>query len=545
MTLLSVPPLDEEPLPTLGRQVCDFIEAAAVFGPGSLKGQPAKLDAEKKAIIYRAYELYPKGHPLAGRRRFQRVAISLPKGSSKTELLGWLAYAELHPDGPVRFDGWAANGEPIGRPVNDPYIPLVGVSEEQTEELAYGCLLVVCAEGPDADLFDIGTDRVLRIDARGRADGKATALAAAPNSRDGARTTFEGFDETHRLYLPRSLEAHATMLANLTKRPLDDPWHMEVTTAGQLGQGSIAEKTHAEAEAIARGEYLNPDLLYHHREAGPTCDLSTHAGRLAAVAEARGGVGEYAPGQFESIARMWDRPGADRPYLERVWLNRWVRADAQAFDAKLWSGSGRSGRIPDGELVVAGFDGARFRDSTAIVLTAVDTGVQELFAIWERPLDLGEGQDWEVPENEVHDAVAEIHKRFDCWAFWGDPPHWTESFGTWAARYPDSVKEWWTNRPRPMAHSIREYAEGLSAGQIGWSTDHPLAGVLSRHVAAAGRKPINLWDDAGVQMFLLAKIHPDRKFDAAMAAVLSWQARLEAVRSGAKKRKRAAPMRIR
>jgi hypothetical protein len=545
VTLLSVPPLDEEPLPTLGRQVCEFIETCAVFGPGSLKGQPAKIDSEKKAIIYRAYELWPKGHQFAGRRRFQRVAISLPKGSSKTELLGWLAYAELHPDAPVRFDGWAANGEPVGRPVNDPYIPLVGVSEEQTEELAYGALLTVCAEGPDADLFDIGVDRILRLNARGRADGKATALAGSPNARDGARTTFQGFDETHRLFLPRAVEAHQTMLANLTKRPLDEPWHMEVTTAGQIGQGSIAEKTHAEADAIARGEYQHPDLLYHHREAGPTHDLATLESRIAAVAEARGGVGEYAPGQFHDIARLWDRPGADRAYLERVWLNRWVRADAQAFDPKLWSEALRPGRIAEGELVVAGFDGARFRDSTAIVITAVESGTQELFAIWERPLELPENTDWEVPENEVHDAVAELHKRFDCWAFWGDPPHWTETFGTWAARYPNSVKEWWTNRPRPMAHAVREYNEALAGGQLGWSEEHPLARTLARHIAAAGRRPVNLWDDAGQQLYLLSKIHPDRKFDAAMAAVLSWQARLEAIRSGAKKRKRAAPTRIR
>lgn len=552
MTLLSVPPLDRKPWPTLGPQVCSFIEDRAVFGPGSLKGQPALLDPEKKAIIYRAYEVYPKGHRRAGRRRFQRVAASLCKGSSKTELLAWIAFAELHPEGPVRWDGWDAYGQPVGRPVNDPYIPLVGVSEEQTEELAYGALVVVCSEGPDADLFDVGQDRILRLDEYGRADGKATALAAAPNSRDGARTTFEGFDETHRLYLPRVREAHQTMLANLTKRPLDDPWHMEVTTAGHLGQNSIAEDTHAEALAIERGEYETPDLLYHHREAGPAHRIVDERGHLApldirvkAVAEARGGVGEYAPGQFEDIARQWDRPKADWNYLERVWLNRWVAGDAQAFNMARWADLGRPGEIENGELVTLGFDGARFRDATALVATDVVLGTQQLIALWERPLDLPDTAEWEVPVVELWAAIAEAMRRWQVWKLYGDPPHYVETMADLASRYPEIVEEWWTNRVKAMAYAVRDYAEAIGTGELGWAAGAPLTGDLTRHVGNAGKKLVNLWHDDGSQLCVLQKIHPDRKFDAGMAAVLSWQARLEALRKGAKKKNRSAPMRLR
>ncbi|MBN7551809.1 large terminase, partial [Mycobacteroides abscessus subsp. abscessus] len=69
MAVLIVPPLDLS-YPTLGPQVCQFIEERMVFGPGSLSGQPARLDDEKRGIIYRLYEIYPQGHRLAGRRRF-------------------------------------------------------------------------------------------------------------------------------------------------------------------------------------------------------------------------------------------------------------------------------------------------------------------------------------------------------------------------------------------------------------------------------------------------------------------------------------------
>jgi len=531
VSTLVVPPLDEQPWPTLGPQVCRFLEERAVHGPGSLKGQPLKLDVEKRALIYRAYEVYPRGHWLAGRRRFKRVGWSLRKGTSKTEVQGAVTYAELHPEAPVRCDGFDASGQPVGRPVRSPYIPMLAVTEEQVEELAYGVLYTIITEGPDVGLFDPGLDRIVRLDARGRADGKAVPVANSPSARDGALTTFGAFDETHRLFMPRHLEAYETMMANLEKRPLEDPWQLEVTTAGQLGQGSIAENTHAEAEAIARGEIDEPNLFYLHREAGPGHDMTTLDGRIAAIREATGPVGEYGPGQFESIAKQWNRQKADKRYLERVWCNRWITADQQAFDVARWTRElvREGAEIPAGALVVAGFDGARFRDSTGIVLTDVATGLQQAWACWERPPDLLPDEEWEVSEDEVLAAWEQIQDRFSLWRAYCDPPHWTESVGSWAARWPDRFEEWWTNRKLRMAWAIRAYVEAMQTGAVTHTGDP----VFDRHIAAAGKAEVNLFDDEGRRLFLLQKIHPERKYDMAMAGCLSWRAYLDAVKAGA------------
>lgn len=542
MTTLVVPVLDDEPWPTLGPGICELIEERAVFGPGSLKGLPAVLDDEKRAAIYRAYEVYPKGHELEGRRRFKRVGISWRKGTAKTEFAAWLSYVELHPEGPVRFDGWRKTGktfEPVGRPVRDPYIPMVAFTEEQVEELAYGALYVVVTEGPDADLFDAGLDRILRLDARGRRDGKAEPLAGSPNARDGARTTFQHFDEPHRMFLPKLVQAHETMLANLPKRPLDDPWSLETTTAGEPGQGSVAEKTHREAESIARGEIEDPDLFYFHREAGPGHDLTTLEGRIEAVREATGPVGEYAPGQFRDIARQWDRPGADKAYLERVWTNKWVRSSSQAFDPKRWETLARLGqRIPEGAFVTGGFDGARFRDATAFVVTDIDTGLQNLWGVWERPAN---EDAWEVPEDEVTESLGQMMDRFAVWKVFCDPPHWTETVGSWAVRWPDQVEEWWTTQKTRMARAVRSYREAMDSGAVTHDGDPDFAS----HIAAAGRRDTNLYDEDGQRLYVLCKQHEDRKFDAAMAGCLSWEARLEALRNGAKKPDSFVPRRIR
>lgn len=433
MGLLVVPGPDAEPWPTLGPAICDLIEETAVYGPGSLQGQPYVIDPEFRAFIYRAFEVYPKGHEFAGRRRFKRVGLSVRKGLAKTEKQAILAYVELHPDGPTRCDGFDASGNPVGRPVRAPYIPMLAVSVDQVEELAFGALSYICTEGADADLFDVTQDRIVRLDDFGREDGKAVPLANSPGSRDGARTTLNCFDEPHRLYLPRQLKAHETMAANLPKRPLDDPWSLYVGTAGQPGQGSVAELLHKEAELIAAGKIARPDLFYLYRtDDNPKRDLSVKAERIEAIREATGPAGEWGPGQFDDIASQWDRPGADAAYLERVWLNRWVRSSSQFFDpVKVRAAAVPGETIPAGAFVALGFDGARFRDATALVAVEIQTGLAELLALWERPdEDSGEADGWEVPEDEVTAAVEDAFGRFDVWRLYADPPHWTETVGS-------------------------------------------------------------------------------------------------------------------
>lgn len=552
MATLVVPRFDPEaPWPTLGPQVCDLIEERMVFGPGSLQGEPAVLDDDKRAAIYSFYEVYPKGHKFAGRRRFKRCGYSVRKGLAKTELLAWVTSCELHPEGPVRCDGFDAYGEPVGRPVKAPYIPLLSVTIEQVEELAYGALMYMLTEGPDSDLFDVTNERAVRLSPRGTADGRARPVANAPGARDGARTTFQGFDEPHRLILPSQKKAHTTMRANLPKRPLEDAWGLYVGTAGEPGEGSVQEDLHAEAMKIDRGETEEPRLFYVHRWADGNYDLTNKAERLEAIAEATGPVGEYGPGQFEDIAAEWDDPNADKQYLERVWLNRWTRSDEQAFDVKRREELLRRGRIKIGSFVTGGFDGARFRDATAIVITEIATGIQEVWAYWQRPADLPEDAEWEVPEDEVTAAVDDLHRVMRVWRFYADPPHWTETVGSWAGKH-ESVEEWWTARKKPMALAHRAYAEALSSGAVRFAfegeaadgSDDPMEKAFAAHAAAAGKKYLNLWDDDGVRLFILQKLHQDRKFDIQMAAVLSWAARLDALRANAKPppKKRKVPV---
>lgn len=523
MNLLIVPDDGDDLWPSLGPQVCAWIEEHLCFGPGDLRGEPARLDDDKRYLIWRLYEIYPEDHPQAGRRRFKRAGISLPKGTAKTEFAAWIAAAELHPDAPVRCHGWR-NGEPIGGPVTDPYIPMIAYTEEQSDELAYGALKAILEESPMIrDDFDIGLERIMRK----RGDGKAVSLSGSPNARDGARTTFQIADETHWWTLDKLKRAHQTMLANLPKRRLADAWALEVTTAYEPGAGSVAESTMERARAIAEGRVKDDGrFFFFHRQASDKHDLETEEGARAAVIEASGSAAEWR--DIESIIDLWRDPTTDRKYWERVWCNRPVQTSRKAFDLDAFKGLARPQKVADGSTIVLGFDGARFRDSTAIVATHVGTGYQWLVRCWEQPYGVS---DWQVPAEEVDACLEEMFERYNVWRMYADPPYWESWLATWQGRYGDRrVIEWWTNRRKQMSAALKAYSNAIKEGALSHNGDK----TLIRHIGNCYKHELPQRDEDDQPLWLIRKERHDspHKIDAAMAAVLSWEARTDAVASG-------------
>lgn len=535
MSLFVYPPLDEEPWPTLGPQVCAFIEGELCHGPGDLLGIPVVLNDEQRGWTYKMYEVYPnvqqrrkrrvivnEPHPQAGRRRFERCALSLRKGSSKTEFAAWIAAAELHPRGPVRCVGWTKERGvwvPVGGGVTDPYIPMISYTEEQTEELAYGALRRILEESAIGQDFDIGLERILRLDGK----GKAEAVSGSPNARDGARTTFQHADETHRFTLEGQKRAWGVMRANMAKRPIADPWALETTTAPEPGAGSVAEGTMEHAKSLAEKEAPSR-LFFFHRQASDKHNLETDAGLKAAIIEASGPyIAQWSA--VDRIMGTFREPDADEAYLERVWLNRPVQASGVAFDVDRWRALVRPGYVvADGAGIALGFDGSRFDDCTALVAIELETGHCWVPGIWAPVAG-------EVPVQEVDATVSDLFTRYQVARMYCDPPKWESWIATWAGRYGDKrVVEWWTNRRKPMAYAIRSFVTAMTAGEVSHDGDK----VLESHLANARRLSTNLVDEQGQPLWILRKERPDspKKIDGAMAAVLSWEARNDALAAG-------------
>jgi hypothetical protein len=179
--------------------------------------------------------------------------------------------------------------------------------------------------------------------------------------------------------------------------------------------------------------------------------------------------------------------------------------------------------------VVLGMDGARFADALAVVATDVITGFQWPVGIWERP----EGADdaYEHPFDLIDGAIEEVFADYDVWRMYVDPQYVEDWVNIWIGRYgPKRVIEWRTNRPRQIAHSVRGFSEAIGAANTSFAgTD-----AFIRHLKNARRQKVNVYDDQHRQMHTIAKDRPDspRKMDAAMAAVLSWEARGDCIAAG-------------
>lgn len=526
--MILMVPRDDVLYPTLGPQVCDFIEQNMVFGPGDLKGQPLVLDDERRALVYRMYEVFPKGHSRAGRRRFKRVGISLPKGLAKTETAAIIAICELHPDAPVRCTGFTKKGEPIGGPVTDPYIPLIAFSQEQSEELAYSAMRVIIENSPIRDDFDLSNaERIVRR----KGDGKAEALSSNPNSRDGARTTFSVADETHRWVHQRQKDAHTVLQTNITKRYGADGWMLDVTTAPEPGAGSVAESTMEYARAIDSGQVVDANLFFFHRQAGDDHDLTTVEGRRAAVIEASGAAAAWR--DIDAIVGLWNDPKADAAYLERVYCNRLVKGSTQAFNIVRWKELAKPDYVPKpGSKIAVGFDGSQFNDSTAFVCEELETAYQWVAGAWERPAYLLKGKSWKVPSHEVDAKLHWLFETFEVVRMYADPPYWESWVSKWIGEFgKERVLEWYTNRRTQMTAALRAFETSIKEGTI----SHDGSAIYERHIGNSRRMDLTQVDEEGRPLYLIQKERPDspNKIDVAMAGVLCHEAANDAIAAGA------------
>lgn len=533
-------PNDRRRFPTLGPAICELMEEALVFGPGDLAEKPYRLDDEDQALICSAYEVFPRGHKNAGQRCYDTVVWMMAKGTKKSERAAAIAAMEIHPDGPVRFDHWQGR-TPVGRPVTSPYIPIVAYSEQQAEDTSFSKLYAMLRGGPHAHLFDIGLDRILRLSDGGRAE----ALATAPDSRDGGLTTFQILEEGHRWVLPRQHETRATMGANLTKRPIAEPWELHPTTAFRPGELSVAEQIYDEAEQLLVkpvDEQRAARLWFFYRWADETIRIRDKEGDYdddALERAVRDAIGPIASTWKDParIAREVPKLEKIQPgYGERVLLNRRRKAGDAAFDPIAWKKrADPRHEVPALAAVTLGGDGARVDDCFAIIATELASGFQfplefdgaSKTSIWN-PADFG----GRVPIDDVQLAIDFAFTTYRVVRAYFDPPYITEELALWRAKYGDKVVlPWETWRPHPMGFLVRNYVSAIANGQLSHNGDL----VFAQHIGNARRRQLSVRDNEGERLFTLQKERDGspHKIDAAVAGGLSWQARTDALAAGA------------
>jgi phage terminase large subunit-like protein len=323
---------------------------------------------------------------------------------------------------------------------------------------------------------------------------------------------------------------HEIVRRNLRKRLNADPWCLETSTMYRPGENSVAEQTHTYAKQIAEGKVKERSLLFSHREAPPDTDMSDRESLTKGLRVAYGPAAAWMD-LDGIIAEIYD-PQSDPSDSRRYWLNQVVASSDSWMAPDAWGRCTDASKvIADGDLIALGFDGSIRDDSTALVACRIEDGHLAVLGCWERPSG-PEGTNWMVDREEVDNTVAGAFERFDVAAYFCDPAHWMDYVDKWTRDYAETLRvkaspaqplEWWTNRSRQMVMAL----ERFHAAVLDHDLSHDGGTLLTRHVLNARRRTHR----AGI---LISKVTPQSpaKIDAAMAAVLAFEARADARAAG-------------
>lgn len=522
-----------------------WMEHLVVHGPGDVQGEPVTHGDEYSAFVADCYGLDD-----VGRRLYDSAFLSRPKGCDKSglgarvglfEALGPCRFAGFAEGGEIYRDPWGlgftyeyVKGEPMGRPVRVPYIRCMATEEQQTGNV-YDSIHFNLTEGPLAEVMsrrdDAGLTRILLP-----GGGEITPSTASSAAKDGGKETFVDFDESHLYNTPELRRMYSTVTRNLRKRKRGaGTWFLETTTMFAPGQESIAEDTYALADRIKAGKNPRGKLLLDHRW-GECDDLTDEAGLLAALEDAYGDAGEWI--DLQSIVDEFHDPRAEVADSRRYFLNvQTAEADSWMAPHEWAARFDADKLLVDKDVIVLGFDGSRSRsrgvtDATALIGCRVEDGFVFELGVWEQPQGPS-GEGWRVPTVEVEAAIRTAFDRYTVVGFYADPAKWESFVASWEATYGARLKvgkrgnpiEWWMTggRSNLIVRALEQFRSAVLDGDM----THDGSSTLTRHVLNAHQKPTT----SGIQ---IRKEHPDspRKIDAAVAAVLAWQCRLDALSAG-------------
>jgi phage terminase large subunit-like protein len=217
---------------------------------------------------------------------------------------------------------------------------------------------------------------------------------------------------------------------------------------------------------------------------------------------------------LEALRRRHDSPSMQPWQWARMACGIWVGAEEWWLEGESWRANETERTLEPGDRITLGFDGARTGDATALVACRLADGLLEPLAVWEPP---GDGRPWEVPGGAVDAAVGEAMERFRVVRAYFDPPLWQTEIDRWAREFGEVVMRYPTNRRRFM-DAVERFRTDADAGRLPHTGDE----TLTRHVlnARASEARGGYW---------LAKPSAAEKIDAAVAAVLAYEARADAL----------------
>ena len=349
---------------------------------------------------------------------------------------------------------------------------------------------------------------------RSRRDaGRMRVLAADVDTADGVIPTLALMDELHR---QGSAGLYGIFRDGLGPR---DGQMLTISVAGEhegSPLGVMRQAARRLPSTTRKGKYVHAreGESFAMHEWSLTTDDDVHDLRLVKMVN---------PASWQTLGLLKQRH--DSPSMlpwqwARFACGVWMSADEWWLVPDEWHGQASAERLADGDEITLGFDGARTGDATALVACRLSDGLLQPLGVWQPPDD---GREWSVPTSAVDACLDDAMQRYAVVRGYFDPPLWQSEIDGWAQEFGDlRVARFNTNRSRMQA-AVERFRTDLAAGTL-VHTGEP---TLTQHALNAQMRQAR-------EGYWLRKNYqgsPDR-IDAAVAAVLAYEARADALAAG-------------
>jgi len=468
------------------------------------KGKPWKYTMEQARFLLWFYSVDEHGE-----FEYHSSVLQRLKGWGKDPFAAVLSSSVLF--GPLEFDHFGKDDQPVGRMVTDAWVQIAAVSLDQTKNTMKIFPGLIPTETRKLFGVQIGKQNVW---ARGDA-AQIEAVTASPLAIEGGRPKLIIRAETQNWNSSNGGHDMAgAMEGNAAKSEMGTPARiLDICNAYRPGEDSVGQRQR-EAWEDTQGEsakMVEYGLMYDSLEAPPEAPLTADAAPDVVEAVRGDSVWLDARGRIKkSILNPANSPSESR----RKWYNQIVAAEDSWTEPREFDPLKDTDKVLEpGEEITLFLDCSKTDDATALVGCRMSDGHVVTLGMWQRPPGR-RGEDWVVPRNEVDYRVRELKDEYRVVGFFGDPAHalddetmdrfWDPLFAEWDLLFRRQVKVWASgNKSGRDSSSVmfdmsardnaRRFAEGVAftleevkSGLFTWDGD----ARLRKHVLNARRYPV-------------------------------------------------------
>ena len=512
--------------PTLGYLLAEWAESTLRFSDGPKMGEPVTLYDEQLDHLLRRYRLRPDAVEADGNDGFVFRGSMLVRGQKwgKDPLLAIVDI--IHAFGPCDFAGWDADGEPVGREHPSPWVFVAALNDRQADNtwlplkaMVEGSMLV------DLPGVDVNVDQIrlpcgnpierLTTTAYGRLGGRFTAgsltenglmTATAEGAGGSGRRSALGFART----LIRSVVGMGGQWMAAT-----NTWDPTESSHAQRVWEAKAPTTYVDARLSRRKVDIGDDDMLRDELRYLYGDSARERGGHVSLPGVMGAIRDESNGESE---------------MRRFYLSEIISGEKDAVNPTVWDALAHDAApLRPGDAVCLGFDGSRARDATALVACRISDGRLFPLGCWVPGAE-------PVDRAAVHASVAAAFEAYDVRYLFADPYLWQDAIDMWAGKWFDRVVVFPTNVESRMDRAIERFLTAVKLAELTHNGDETLTKHVTNAALAKGkRKPPREDAETGalVEYYLRVVKKRDGLIDLFVAAILAWEARGQAIESGA------------